>query len=305
MIKLTSIGKTKFFEYNYNLVDENNIRFAYFDSTLSTQDVVTICENWQHNSSDLEKLASPTLFQFRNINLVSGDPVTVYTGFSRSFNVAFKSAAVTLDGSFTKDTNGLAAVIDVNNGNICLGYIQVMIETVGNLNEPGVEQSWSGDVVGKLEDTSYSGRYNTGAACYNPRQVGEIITGSIDMSQVTFSLFYIADGLPIITNPLYTTRSEILNLFTPPHEQILAEDVTINNFRYDDVDGKYTFDPQFINFSADLGLIGSDSTPIYLAIEGAGGSGEKLPIVMAWFKITNARGGIFITPDVDGFFNFV
>jgi len=304
MIKLTSIGRTKFFEYNYNLVDQNNIRFAYFDSTVSSADVPTICENWQHDASDLDKLASPSLYEFTDIGLYYGDYVAVSSGFTRWFNIVFKSGAIALNSDFTKDTNGYAAVIDVTNGNICLGYVLVMAQTKEILNEPGVEQSWSNDIVGKFKSNTYTTTYNTGAACYAPRQVKEIILGSIDMNAATFSIFYTNNSLADMTNPITETRSDFLNSFGL-YEEVIVEDVSINNFRYDYVDKKYTFDPQFINFSADLGNIGSAGQPIRLAIEGVGSSGEKLPIVIATVAITNVRGGIFVSPDVDGFFKEV
>ena len=285
MIKLTTKGRQHLFG-STDFTDETDIKYMFFDTSVTSTNVESICENWTHSSTNLSKLASPSKQTFNNLRYgFSGNSSSSY------YDLRLLSDSSPLTQNFTKDTGGYAAVI--NNTNECLGYIKVMTASASVINSiNGPEQSWDDMIVSELELIF----------TYRADYISLLFSGDIALSDLRFrvvsmhsSSFNGSNGLGLLTyHGSAPTQS-----FWDGECQTLSNDVPISNLRLEG--NKLVFDDQFIDFTA------TGSHPyVYVAVVAKDPSNQLTgPLCFLTPNIDSANGGVYISCGPDGLFQFV
>ncbi len=288
MIKLTTIGRQHLFGPT-NFADETDIKYMFFDTSVTSANVESICENWTHSSTDLSKLASQSKQIFTNLRYETSGYMT---SVERTISLLSDSSPITSD--FTKDTGGYAAVI--NNANECLGHIKVMQVSASVINAiSGAEQSWKNKIVCSV-DLHYK---------YSPDWILTIFTGETLLDYLEF--------IPVIVNDYVTSlpdkshheltavgyTSEADDRWNSHINTELSNNVPINNLRLEG--DKFVFDDQFIEFSSTESY--EDVEIAVVAVNPVNGTTRLICFLSP--KENLANGGIYVSCGPDGIFNFV
>jgi len=302
MIKLTTKGRQHLFG-STDFTDETDIKYMFFDTSVTSTNVESICENWTHNSTDLSKLASPSKQIFNNLRY----GIDESTSNSTRRTMAFLSDSSPLIRDFTKDTGGYAAVI--NNANECLGHIKVMEVSASAINAvSGAEQSWDNMIVCSVSlDYRYRADY-----------IAFIFRGGVLLSDLKFRVVHmLTDADPYSNFGDSSTSTKVMTdsdfvlegaSTNPPstsqwesRSDILSNDVLINNLRLEG--DKLVFDDQFIELTSED--VFDDISIVVVVEKPLSTYGVIGPLCFLTPKIDTANGGVFVSCGPDGLFNFV